>query len=63
MEFFFEWSTRAIRSSLPIVLASGFIDGALRERARSLGVRSLVQKERIGEDLVDAVRSALSAPT
>jgi CheY-like chemotaxis protein len=56
-------ATRAIRSSLPIVLASGFIDGPLRERARSLGVRSLVQKERIGEDLVDAVRSALSAPT
>ena len=31
-----------------------------RERARSLGVCSLVQKERIGEDLVEAVRNAIS---
>jgi PAS domain S-box-containing protein len=54
-------ATREIRSGLPIVLASGFIDGALRERALSLGVRSLVQKERIGEDLVDAVCNAMSA--
>jgi PAS domain S-box-containing protein len=53
-------ATREIRSGLPIVLASGFIDAVVRERARSLGVRSLVQKERISEDLVEAVRVALS---
>ena len=53
-------ATREIRAGLPIVLASGFIDAGLRERARSLGVCSLVQKERIGEDLVEAVRNAIS---
>jgi signal transduction histidine kinase/CheY-like chemotaxis protein len=52
-------ATREIRPALPIVLASGFIDASLRERARSLGARSLVQKERIGEDLVEAVRTAM----
>jgi CheY-like chemotaxis protein len=55
-------ATREIRTDLPIVLASGFIDPALRERARALGVHRLVQKERIGEDLVDAVRNAMSTP-
>jgi nitrogen-specific signal transduction histidine kinase len=53
-------ATREIRLGLPVVLASGFIDAAVRERASSLGVRGLVQKERIGEDLVEAVRAALS---
>ena len=52
-------AARRSHPGLPVVLASGFIDGVLRERAMALGVRGLVQKERIAEDLVDAVRAAL----
>src|SRR5689334_23230075 len=39
-------ATRRRHPGLPVVLASGFIDDALRERAMALGVRGLVQKER-----------------
>ena len=38
---------------------SGYIDEAMREEAHRLRVRALIHKERIVEDLAEAVREAL----
>ena len=53
---------RAIRADLPVVVASGFIDETLQSQAKDAGVRELVMKASVIEDLCDAfVRLALAA--
>ena len=47
-------AVRAIRADLPVVVASGFIDEALRAQACAAGVRELVFKADAVEDLCDA---------
>ena len=47
-------AVRAIRPDLPVVLASGFIDDELRERASEAGVMELIFKADAVEDLCDA---------
>ncbi len=55
---------RAIRADLPVAVASGFIDEALRSQAGAAGVRELIFKASAVEDLCDAfVRLARSAGT
>lgn len=49
-----------IRPDLPVVLASGHITDRLANDARAEGIRALVQKERLFEDLTDEIRRVLS---
>jgi CheY-like chemotaxis protein len=49
----------ALRPSLPVLIYSGYIDTSLRDEAERLGVRALVNKENIVEDLAAAVRLSL----
>ncbi len=51
---------RSIRSDLPVILASGYIDDALRAQAAQLGVRALLNKERMAEDLALVVQRTLA---
>jgi PAS domain S-box-containing protein len=46
---------------LPVVLTSGYIDDALRAQAAALGVRQLLHKENLREDLCAAVHAAWQA--
>ncbi len=46
---------RLIRIDLPVAIASGFIDDALREAAEKVGVQELIFKENITEGFCDAV--------
>jgi two-component system cell cycle sensor histidine kinase/response regulator CckA len=50
---------RAIRGDLPVAIASGFIDDALRAQAAGAGVRNLIFKANVVEDLCDAVQRLL----
>ena len=53
---------RTIRADLPVVVASGFIDETLRSQSEEAGVRELVMKASVVENLCDAfVRLALAA--
>ena len=45
---------RAIRADLPVAVASGFVDEALRAQADSAGVRELIFKADAAEDLSEA---------
>ena len=45
---------RKIRPDLPVVVASGFIDEALRAQADGAGIRELIFKANAAEDLCDA---------
>ncbi len=45
---------RAIRADLPVAVASGFIDEALRAQAEEAGVRELIFKASAAEDLCEA---------
>ncbi|MBL0125433.1 MAG: PAS domain S-box protein [Betaproteobacteria bacterium] len=47
-------TAREIRADLPIAIASGFIDEALRTQAEGAGVRELIFKANAVEDLCDA---------
>ena len=49
----------ALCPGLPVVLVSGYIDERLRADAAAAGVRALVNKERIAEDLVRVVQRVL----
>jgi CheY-like chemotaxis protein len=44
--------------ALPVVLTSGYIDDALRAQAAALGVRHLLHKENLREDLCAAAHAA-----
>ncbi len=50
-----------LRPGLPVVLASGYIDDTLRAAAEAAGVRVLLHKERMAEDLVLLVQRVLQA--
>ena len=45
---------RAIRADLPVAVASGFVDEALRAQASAAGVRELIFKADAAEDLCEA---------
>ncbi len=53
----------AVRPGLPLVICSGYIDAELRERAAAAGVRAIVQKENVVEELPGAIERALAAGT
>jgi CheY-like chemotaxis protein len=46
---------RAIRADLPVAVASGFVDEALREQAGAAGVREVIFKADAAEDLCDSL--------
>lgn len=46
---------RAIRADLPVAVASGFVDEALRTQAGAAGVREVVFKADVAEDLCDSL--------
>ncbi len=48
-------AVRAIRADLPVAVASGFVDEALRAQAGAAGVRELIFKADAAEDLCDAL--------
>ena len=50
---------RAIREDLPVAVASGFIDEALRAQAGGAGVRELIFKANAVEDLCEAIARLL----
>lgn len=55
-------AVRDVRADLPVVVASGFIDETLRAQASGAGVRELIFKANVIEDLCDAfVRLARTA--
>ncbi len=49
----------AIRSGLPVVICSGYIDAELRQRAAELGVRALVPKEQTVEARLQTISLVL----
>jgi CheY-like chemotaxis protein len=51
---------QSIRADLPVVIASGYIDDALRVKAEGAGVRDLIFKANVVEEFCDAVERALS---
>ncbi|MFN3860497.1 MAG: ATP-binding protein [Roseateles sp.] len=54
--------TRAVRQhhpQLPVLISSGYVSDSLMEQAAALGVRSVLRKERLLEDLLPHVRAAL----
>ncbi|MDP3082977.1 MAG: response regulator, partial [Rubrivivax sp.] len=53
---------RAIRADLPVILSSGHIDAVVHDGAQQLGVRGVLNKERMTEDLLALVRSVLATP-
>jgi CheY-like chemotaxis protein len=52
---------RELRADLPVVLASGYIDDALRHSASAAGVRELIYKPDTVEELCEAVARAAHA--
>ncbi len=50
---------RSIRADLPVVIASGFIDDALRSQAAAAGVRDLLTAV---EDFCSAIEALLGTP-
>jgi CheY-like chemotaxis protein len=48
-----------VAPGLPVVLCSGYIDDALRDQAARLGVRHLLNKENLLDDLCRLVHDAL----
>ncbi len=50
---------QALRPGLPVVLSSGFVSEPAREQARRAGVRGIVAKERLFEELGDVVCKVL----
>lgn len=53
---------RSIRADLPVVIASGFIDDALRSQAAAAGVRDLLFKPTAVEDFCSAIEALLGTP-
>ena len=52
---------RAICADLPVAIASGFIDDALRAQADEAGVRELIFKANVVEDFCSAIEGLLGA--
>jgi PAS domain S-box-containing protein len=52
---------RAIRSDLPVIIASGFVDEDLQAKAVAAGVKALIFKETIVDKFVNAIASAVEA--
>jgi signal transduction histidine kinase len=51
----------SIRSDLPIILCTGFSFAMTEERAKDAGVRSLLQKPLLGQDLAHALEGVLGS--
>ncbi|MFN3303128.1 MAG: ATP-binding protein [Roseateles sp.] len=55
--------TRAVRQhhpGLPVLISSGYVSDTLMQQAAALGVRSVLHKERVLEDLLPRVRESLA---
>jgi PAS domain S-box-containing protein len=46
---------KALRADLPVAIASGFVDEALREKAAAVGVRELIFKANVVDDFCAAI--------
>lgn len=51
---------RGLRRELPVVVSSGYLSDERREEALRAGASGFVRKERVADELVQVVRSALS---
>ena len=51
----------SLAPTVPVILTSGYIDTALQQGCQQAGVRRLVHKQRLAEDLIDAVQKVLSS--
>jgi PAS domain S-box-containing protein len=49
-----------VRKDLPVMLASGYVTEELREKARALGIREIIYKPDLVEDLAQAIHRSLS---
>lgn len=50
-----------VAPGVPVLIGSGYVDAALRDAAAAAGVRGLLHKERLVEDLVPMLQAALAA--
>ena len=48
-------AVKAIRSDLPVILASGYITEELRAKASAAGIRELIYKPNTVDDLCEAI--------
>lgn len=55
-------SLATLAPAVPVILTSGYIDSALQQACKQAGVRRLVHKERLAEDLITAAQRVLSSP-
>jgi len=51
----------AVRPGLPIIVCSGYIDAELQARATAAGVRAIVHKENVVEELAGSIERVLAA--
>ncbi len=49
----------AVRPDIPIILCTGFSAGITKEKAKALGIRSLVSKPILKRDIAEAIRKVL----
>jgi PAS domain S-box-containing protein len=54
---------RALRPDLPVILASGYVEEATLERARALGVREVLLKPVMPNELAETVRAVVAGKT
>lgn len=52
---------RQVRPDLPVLLCTGFASPEIRERAKSVGIRQVINKPFVLDELARSVRSALDA--
>jgi DNA-binding NarL/FixJ family response regulator len=51
-----------IRPDLPVVITSGYVTDALRADARRAGVRQLVERANVADELCQVIQQVLNAP-
>lgn len=49
-----------VRNDLPVALASGYVTDELREKARALGIRAVIYKPNLVEDLAQSIHRLLN---
>lgn len=54
---------RRLQVSTPIILITGYPDESISAKARSVGVRHVLLKPNLEDNLIDCVRQAVDAPS
>jgi CheY-like chemotaxis protein len=53
---------QSIRSDMPIAIVSGYIDAELRKQAHALHIHTLINKERVVDELGQSIRDMMTTP-